>query len=279
MVIGLLAGVVSAILFGVAAVVQAAASRALGTRGNSLTGFVTHAWRDPLLLGVIGAYLAGFVLHAVAIALTPLYLAQATISLSLPITAWVAARRLEEPLRVRGWSSIACIVAGLILLAVSAGAAGESQRSGRFVLGIWIGVLMMGMFAWRGRHSPPVVLATVAGFGYAGSALAVRGVADLGWASIITGMAVPGYGVMAFWLYSLALNRSSAAGASGAVIVYQTLVPSIVGLLWMGDGIRAGWLSGVVGGLVLALSGAVVLGRGPELTSSGLGAWEDVGHG
>lgn len=261
MLIGLLAGIASAVLFGAAAVAQASAVRAQGGQPASFVWFVTNAWRQPLLLGVLAAYLGGFVLHAVAIWFTPLYLAQATVSLSLPITAWVAVRRLGERLGPAGWSAVASIAAGLVLLAISAGAAGETVRSASFVAGLWAGVVLIGLVGWRGLAASPGIAATVAGFGYAGSALAVRGVDAYDALSLLSALTVPAFGLIAFWLYSLALDRSRAASASGSVIVYQTLVPSVVGVLWLGDQIREGFALGVVGGLVLAVGGSFVLSR------------------
>ncbi len=261
MLIGLLAGLFSAVLFGVAAVAQAAAVRGLDNKTDSITWFAQHAWRQPLLLAVIAAYFAGFVFHAVAIAYTPLYLAQATISLSLPITAWYAAKKLGEPLGLIGWSAVSAIAAGLILLAYSAGPAGEALRSSGFVLALWAGVLSIAIVAWWSPLAHPPVLAIAAGLGYAGSALAVRGIAGPDALSIACALAVPAYGAMAFWLYSIALDRTTAAGASGSVIVYQTLVPSVVGLVWLGDGVKDGWSGGVLAGLALAMAGALVLGR------------------
>lgn len=261
MLIGLLAGIASAVLFGAAAVAQASAVRALQGQSASFVWFAKHAWREPLLLGVLAAYLAGFVLHAVAIWSTPLYLAQATISLSLPITAWVAMRRLGERLGPAGWSAVASIAAGLGLLAISAGAAGETLRSAPFVAGLWLGVVGIGLVGWWGLAAHPAFAASAAGFGYAGSALAVRGVDGYDTLSLLSALAVPAYGLIAFWLYSLALDRSSAASASGSVIVYQTLVPSLVGVIWLGDQVRDSLGLGVIGGLLLAVGGALALSR------------------
>lgn len=261
MLIGLIAGIASAVLFGVAAVAQASAVRGLDNQADSFGWFLTHGWRNPLLLAVIGAYLAGFVLHAVAIAYTPLYLAQATISLSLPITAWVASRRLGESLGFAGWSAVAAIAVGLILLALSAGPAGAARSSTLFAVSLWVGVSLLAVLGWLWLGAPSIVLATAAGLGYAGSALAVRGVAGFDVVSAACALAVPCYGALAFWLYSVALNRTTAAGASGSVIVYQTLVPSVVGLVWLGDGIKPGWEVGVLLGLLLAITGALMLGR------------------
>ncbi|MGL5825699.1 MAG: hypothetical protein ACRCYU_12950 [Nocardioides sp.] len=266
MLIGLLAGIASAVLFGAAAVAQATAVRSLDSQGDRFAGFIAALWRNPALLGVVAAYLAGFVLHAVAIALTPLYLAQATVSLSLPVTAWLAARRLAEPLGLRGWGWVGAIAVGLVLLAASTGTAGQARGSGWFSVAVWAGAVLILVFAWRCHNGAPLVVATVAGLGYAGSALAVRGVSGLEPASTASALAVPTYGVVAFWLYSLALDRSTAAGASGSVIVYQTLLPSVVGVVWLGDTVRSGAEAGIIGGLALAVTGAVALAGGSTST-------------
>ncbi len=100
MVLGLVAGIAAAVLFGTAAVLQAHAVRQLPHGLRSLRGFVADAVRHPLILVVVAAYLGGFVLHAVAIWLLPLYLAQASIALSLPISA-LAARRVSEHATLR----------------------------------------------------------------------------------------------------------------------------------------------------------------------------------
>ncbi|UUZ59756.1 hypothetical protein [Nocardioides sp. B-3] len=76
MILGLASALASAGLFGVAAVLRARAMRALPDGELGLLGFVRAALRSWPLLAVVGAYLAGFALHAVALYLLPLYLAQ-----------------------------------------------------------------------------------------------------------------------------------------------------------------------------------------------------------
>ena len=53
--------------------------------------------RDVRTMLVVAAYLVGFVLHAGAIWLLPLYLAQALVAMSLPVTA-LASHRVEDRL-------------------------------------------------------------------------------------------------------------------------------------------------------------------------------------
>jgi hypothetical protein len=48
--------------------------------------------------------------------------------------------------------------------------------------------------------------------------------------------------------------------ASAPLIVVQTFMPSLIGVALLGDGVRDGWWPGIVAGLLLAVSGAVMLG-------------------
>lgn len=257
--LGLVAGLVAAVVFGIAAVVQAHAVRRGGVRPDGLSGFVLAGARDPLTLLVVVAYLVGFVLHAVAVWLLPLYLAQATIAWSLPVTA-LASRRVGESPAPRQWIALAAITVGLVLLALGAGAAGEVRTGWDFAVAVWLGMgllLLAGVMA-RGRAG--AALGTLAGLGYAGSAIAVRGVGlPLDAAVVVAALAVPAYGVVAFWLYSLGMHSSNVTSTTGPLIVAQTVVPAAIGVLLLGDGVRDGWAAGVVAGLVLATVGAVGL--------------------
>lgn len=264
LVAGLLAGVAAAVLFGLAAVVQARAVRGDARSTQGLGPFVRWAVGNPWMMAVVAAYLVGFVLHAVAIWLLPLYLAQASIALSLPVTA-LASARLSEILTRSGWLGIAAVTGGLVLLAVGAGSAGEVVEGPGFAIGLVLalgGLLAVGVLA---RRAGAVTLGTLAGLGYAGSALAVRGVElPLSPAIAASALAVPAFGVLAFWLYSLALDRALVSTATAPMITAQTFVPALVGLAWLGDGVRDGWGVAIATGLVLATAGTLLLQRAPE---------------
>jgi hypothetical protein len=66
---------------------------------------------------------------------------------------------------------------------------------------------------------------------------------------------------VAFWLYSLGMHRAAVPSATAPLIVAQTIVPAAIGVAFLGDGVREGWWPAVTVGLVLATSGAAVLGR------------------
>src|SRR5690349_5080751 len=104
-VVGLAAAVVAAGLFGIGAVLQAHGVRSESEPMDTLRDFVRTGLRNRFILGVVAAYLAGFVLHAVSIWYLPLYLAQSAVALSLPVTA-LSAARLRERLGLGEWLAV-----------------------------------------------------------------------------------------------------------------------------------------------------------------------------
>jgi len=268
--LGLTAAVLAATLFGVAAVLQAHGVRTETAPIDSLREFVEAAVRNRAIMLVVAAYLAGFVLHAVSIWFLPLYLAQAAVALSLPITA-LSAARLRERLGLADWAAVGAVVTGLVLVSLGAGAPGAGRSSPVFAATLWAGVAVLALLGFSGRLVSAGALGTVAGLGYAGSAIAVRGVTwPLDVPVMAAALAVPVFGLLAFWLYSLALNKAAVASSSAPLVVGQTLVPALVGLWLLGDSIREGWVAAVVLGMTLAVAGAVLLSRttvGPEPAS------------
>ena len=258
-VLGLAAGLLAALLFGFAAVAQAHAVRRFDDAPGSLAAFVLRSVRDPWTLGVVAAYLTGFLLHAVAIWLLPLYLAQTAIAMSLPVTA-VASTLVHERLTAVHWSAIVAVTVGLVLLSASAGEVGSLVAGARFAVAIWVGVAVLALAGWRGVRLGGGVLGALAGLGYAGSAIAVRGVGTPVEPPVVACAAAVGvYGLLAFWLYSLALDRAPVSTATAPMIVGQTFVPGLVGVLLLGDGVRPGWWPAVATGLVLSVAGAIFL--------------------
>jgi len=259
--LGVALGLLSATVFGVAAVVQARAVRGFESSPTGLLGFVARSVRDVRTMVVVAAYLVGFLLHAAAIWLLPLYLAQALVAMSLPVTA-LTSHRVEDRLERTGWASVGLVTLGLVLLSLGAGAPGEVQTTGVFVTVIWGGVAALSVASAFARHLAGPVLGLLAGLGYAGSAISVRGLGTpVTSVVVIAAVAVPSFSVFAFWLYSLGMHRAAVPSTTAALIVTQTFVPAAVGVALLGDGVRDGWWPAVVVGLAFSTSGAVLLGR------------------
>jgi drug/metabolite transporter (DMT)-like permease len=269
--LGILLGLVSAAIFGVAAVVQARAVRELGSSPDGLWGFVSGSVRDRRTMGVVAAYLVGFVLHAAAIWLLPLYLAQALVAMSLPVTA-IASNRVEDSLPRSGWVAVGVVTLGLVFLSLGAGDPGDVVTHTTFAVVLWAAVAALALASMAGRHLPGPLLGLLAGLGYAGSAIAVRGVGTpVGPAIVVAALAVPSFSVVAFWLYSLGMHRAAVPATTASLIVAQTFVPAAVGVAVLGDGVRDGWWPAVLVGLLLATAGAAALGtsRRPAPSATG----------
>lgn len=262
MLTGGLAALGSALLFGIAALWQAQAARDLPDFGSGdLGSFLRSGLRSRLLLLVAVAYLFGFALHAVAIWFLPLYLAQAAIAAALPITAMLSAYRLHEPLGTSGILGVIGVTGGLGLLGLGAAGAGSPVTTTAYALWLWAGlgaVLVLGVLVSRGRGA--ALIGVLAGCGYTGTALGVRGVDyELSWPVLAATLVVPAYGLLAFWLYSSALTRTSLTTAAAGVLGVQTFVPALIGIAFLGDGIREGFSWAVLTGLMVTLLGAVTL--------------------
>ncbi len=258
--LGILLGLLSATVFGVAAVVQAKAVRGFESSPDGLWGFVVRSVRDLRTMLVVAAYLVGFVLHAAAIWLLPLYLAQALVAMSLPVTA-IASHRVEDRLHRAGWLAIGVVTCGLVLLSLGAGEPGEPVTTTPFVGALWVGVAALALASVAGRHLPGPLLGLLAGLGYAGSAISVRGIGTPVEALVvIAALAVPSFSLVAFWLYSLGMHRAPVPTTTASLIVAQTFVPAAIGVALLGDGVRDGWWPAVALGLVFATGGAAALG-------------------
>jgi drug/metabolite transporter (DMT)-like permease len=72
-------------------------------------------------------------------------------------------------------------------------------------------------------------------------------------------------GGLAFAFYTTALHGGSVTAATAGMVVGETVMPAAVGVLALGDGTRPGFVPVAVGGFVLAVAGALALGRFGEV--------------
>jgi drug/metabolite transporter (DMT)-like permease len=271
-VLGLSAALGAAVLFGIAAILQAVGSRKVPTESEldprRLGGFVAALLKQPAFLGALALNLAGFGLHFVALRLLPLYLAQAGIAVSLVITALLATRLMSDRLSALEWSAVIGVCVGLGLLAVAAGDAGDSAQHHGLTIGIIIGLVtiaVLGAVASRSQHGvSTALLGLLAGLGYAGVAISARLLQDGSMSELVrspTLYTLPISGALAFILYSLALQRGSVTLATTPMIALQTITPAAVGVFVLDDAVRAGWWPAAIIGFLLSAAGSVVLVR------------------
>ncbi|MCW2818246.1 MAG: hypothetical protein JWR42_1033 [Marmoricola sp.] len=266
MLIGLLAALAAAVLFGATAVLQAVVVRRSGL----------VSWP---MVGVTVGYLLGWVFHLVAIALLPLYLAQMAIGGSLAVTALAASRVVGEPLARRHWWAIGAMVLGFAALVASAAAPGPSHQVGHLTPALYAAVAVLaisGLLAWR-LPAPRggAALGLLGGLAYAGAPIATRDLehVTLDLHVLLPALTVPLFGALGFVLQSVALERVSVTAATAPMVLLETFVPAALGVLLFADRVRP-HLGGVaVLAFLVATAGALVLsgaeGRLGELEGPG----------
>jgi drug/metabolite transporter (DMT)-like permease len=250
--LGLSAALLAAVLFGIIAVVQAAVIRRRGLF-------------SPMVLGVLAAYLVGWLLHLVAIAQLPLYLAQVGVGASLVVTALVASFVMGEPLLPRHWAAVAAMAFGLGLLAAAAGSVGSSDFASKTTVVLYVLLVLnalLGWLAWRWQ-SPwsGVALGILAGTAYGGSPIATRSLVDptLDLNTIAPALSIGMFGALGFVLYSVAMKRTSVTAATAPLVLLQTVIPAVVGLATFGDEVRDGWWPAALVAFAVSVSAGVVL--------------------
>jgi drug/metabolite transporter (DMT)-like permease len=277
----LVAAVVAAICYGIASVMQAVAARAASHRpapGTAGPAGAAPPGVDPgLLVRMLGQWrfvaslgldTLGFLGQLIALHRLPLFAVQAMIAANLAVTAVVATWLIGAVLRWREWIAVGGVVTGVGLLGSSAGPEGASQASVTFKLALIVaiaGLALIGLAA--GRLPDPLrtpVLGVVAGTGYGVLGVAARVLNSFSPLSLVRDpatYALIAAGIVSFLFYASALEAGSVTVATAAVVLAETLPPSAVGVLYLGDRTRPGMTGIAIAGFVLAVCCAVALAR------------------
>ena len=274
MLVSLVAAIVAALLYGIAAVMQAIAVRAASNKSaEDASGGV-----DPgLVVRLLGQWrfvvsmcldALGFVAQLIALHRLPLFAVQAFVASNLAVTAVVASLVIGVTLSWREWAAVFGVVAGVGLLGSSAGAEGAAQVGGVFKLALIVaiaGLAVLGLAAAK-LNEPyrTTALGLTAGFGYGVLSIAARvltGFSPLELARDPAAYAVAAAGIISFMFYATALESGSVTVATAAVVLAETAPPALIGILFLGDHTRPGLTIVAVAGFVLAVACAVALAR------------------
>jgi drug/metabolite transporter (DMT)-like permease len=232
--------------------------------GSSLDLFAL--WRQWLYFLGLGVNLLGFACASAALHRLPLFLVQSMLAFSVGVTA-VISTFLGSRLRAPGWAGLAVGAIGLVLLGVSAepGPAQALPSQWRWILvATVIPVAAIALYARRHNH----VWATVAlAFG-SGVAYSVVGISartlhlpDTAWRLVLEPAAwsIALNGLTAAVLFAMALQKGGATGVTAIMFTTNTALSSFVGLVYLDDHIREGYVNAATTGFVLAIAGAIAV--------------------
>jgi len=280
MLASLVAALVSAFCYGVAAVMQAIAVRSAsnrpapdstaGARAAGLVdpGLVVRMLRQWPFIASLGIDLIGFLAQLVALRRLPLFAVQAMIAANLAVTAVFAAWLMHTVLSWREWVAVSGVVAGVGLLGSSAGAQGAASVGSEFQLGLIVAVAGVGVAGIAAARLPnparTPVLGAIAGLGYAVLAVSARILPGFSPQQLIRNPAtytLAAAGIVSFLLYTAALEGGSVTVATAAVVLAETTPPAVVGVIFLGDSTQRGLTGVAVLGFILAVVCAVALAR------------------
>lgn len=285
----MVAALVAALCYGIAAVMQAMAVQAasrrtadsahksrLGTVDPGLVVRMLHQW--PFIAS-LGLDLIGFFAQLVALRQLPLFAAQAIIASNLAVTAVFAAWLIHLELAWREWLAVGGVILGVALLGSSAGAHAVTGVSSEFKVALILavaGIAAAGIAASRlPRPARTPVLGAIAGLGYGVLAVAARVLPGFSPHELIrdpAAYALAAAGIVSFMLYATALEGGSVTVATAAVVLAETTPPAVVGVMFLGDHTRPGMGGVAVLGFSLAIVCAVALARFGETDEQGLTA-------
>lgn len=282
MIYGVLAALFACIAYGTSSVLQAYGARkskdAALARGDS--GMAT-ATGGPTIRSTMAAVLTtafiagtcldvvGFAGNAVGSRLAPLFLSQTIVSAYLVVTAILGIFVLGINLLPRDWIAIGAVVAALCAIGLSADQDGHGHDGTLFHWSVLIAAVVLfavslGLVRWLGSRAA-IAAGLCAGAMFGVVAISVRilhGISDFDILEIIgdpAAYAIALAGVGGYYLNTVALQLGSVNSATAAVVVGETVIPSIIGIMWLGDDAVPGrtWLA--VLGFVVAVAGAMTI--------------------
>ena len=270
MLIGVAAALLACVGSGTASVLQSYAAGRSGAAesGPTLRSTIT-AMIAPIFIAGMALDLLGFAGSLVSARLIPLFLSQTIMSANLVVTAVLSIFVLHVRLHRRDWTAIAIVLVALCILGATAGPLGDRDPGAVMHWGVLMGSaiilgLGVGLVRLLGRNAA-VPAGLIAGVLYGAMAVAIRLVDGLDplnlrvlltdpalWAVVLAGLG-------GFYLFTVALQVGSVNGVAAALVVGETVVPGIVGVVLLGDVSRPGYGWLVVIAFIAAVAGAVAL--------------------
>lgn len=275
--IALMSAAVAALAYGAATVLQSVGVRRFATDPEG--SYRRRLWAGrPYAVG-LGLDAVGFAASLVALQTLPLFVVESAIASSVGVTAALSAVLLKVRLTLAERWALAVIGVGLVSLAGSAseGSAVRPEAVPPLLLLALVPVVTMVAFGRsrpRGSRLGVCLLSGAAGLAFSGVGIAARvvEVPQAGWqewwhvAGSLLGIVLVLHGVLALTAYTIALERGRVTTVAAVTFAVETVVPAVVGLVWLGDTVRPGpgWALLAAMGFALTLGGSIALASHTE---------------
>ncbi|MET9224545.1 hypothetical protein [Lentzea sp. NPDC003310] len=265
MALGYVFAVLATLASGSGSILESLGVRRAGAYGGRSSDLIA-LWRQWLYFLGLGVNLLGFGFASAALHRLPLFLVQSMLAFSVGVTAMISAF-MGAHLSARGWGALGVGAAGLVMLGVSAepGPAQVLPPQWRWVLvfaAVPVGAIAL--YARRHRHVwSTVALAFGSGVAYSIVGISARTLhlPDAVWRLVLepAAWAIVLNGLTAAVLFAMALQRGGPTGVTAIMFTTNTSLSSFVGLVYLGDTVRDGYVIAATTGFVLAIAGAIAV--------------------
>jgi drug/metabolite transporter (DMT)-like permease len=220
--------------------------------------------RQPIYFLGVAVDMLGFFLAALALRQLPLFLVQSLLAFSVGVTATISAF-LGTRLAAAGWVALGLGAAGLVLLGVSAdpGPAQPLPPQWRWLLlALAVPIAAIAFYAQRrGGRPAAALLAFGAGLGFCLVGVSARTLEppDSTWQLILepSVWAILANGLVAAVLFAMALQKTGATANTAILFTTNTVLSSLIGVLYLDDRVRPGFTVAAFVGFICAIAGAV----------------------
>jgi drug/metabolite transporter (DMT)-like permease len=271
MALGLLEAFLASCCYGLATPMQAVGLRR-GRRSQGVDPRVlVRALRSLPYLAGVSLDVLGLVASLAALHQLPLFVSQAVVNTSLAITALACVPLLRVRLATRDVIAVVTVTAGLILIGMSAGHEAPAHVSAAFQWGLLVVAIALSGVALllaKSRLATPVVIGGASGTLFGLFSLCVRVLPNLSPLVLLRSPALYALmvaGVCAYGLIMTALQHGSVTAATAAMVVGETALPALLGVVVLGDHPRPGFGVVAVLGFLAAVGGALALARYGEV--------------
>ncbi|WP_168581460.1 hypothetical protein [Gephyromycinifex aptenodytis] len=265
MLLSVLAALLASAAMGAAAVAQAvAARRTAGLR------VVLHPWY--LTGGALD--LAGWGLSLLAMQHLPLLAVQTVLAASLALTVVLSSVVLGVRPAPSIWMAVilVCLACAVVVAASLPGPPTHSPAGLPFVAGAGLALAVI-LAVYGYRHPSTAGCALIAGLAYSGSAVAARALPSLSLGMVFSEPLVAlivGFSLVGTVMFARALEtrRDAVNEASAWLWVTEMVVPSIIGIVVLGDQVRPGWAIPALLAVGLAVFATARISRSAALSAA-----------
>jgi drug/metabolite transporter (DMT)-like permease len=279
---GLIAGIVSSVLFNLGIALQAIEARRTPAGEGLRVSLIWDLLHRRLWVTGLGIEWLGVPLEILAFAWAPFVVVQPLLACGLLVLLAVAGRLLGERPTRDAMLAVGLIIAGIALIAWGAPGEQDTHRGAFAVIAVMGGLVLASLipFALRGRRFDTAITAVLgSACGFAATNVAMKLMADdLGndyWPQAAAWLAVAGFaGFGATVTGMTALQRAPATTVIPISTAVQTFLPVALEPLFLTESFRDAEFEGIplLVGLGVMLAGIVILARNKTVSAMAAGA-------